>query len=233
MLIRRLIDLEADVCYREAAGPHEPEFEHEAGSLPVLISAPHGAVHRRNGTDKQEDDYTAGLARLVAELSGAHALYARRRSRSDPNWDRGVPYKLRLADIVRRAGIRFVLDLHGAAQRRPFGIALGTLRGESCPAHRPAIIAAFGEAGFSPSARGQARLDVDRFFTASGKDGQETVTRYAWASLGVPAAQIEINECLRVVAARADAWSPPQCLADGEAIERVTRALIRTVQAVY
>jgi hypothetical protein len=232
VLIKRLIALEADVAYREPACQGEPEFQYEVGKIPVLISAPHGAVHWREGAEKSEDEFTAGLARLAGELSGAHVLYARRRSNTDPNWDTGVPFKMRMAEIVSEAGIRFVLDLHGAANRRPFGIALGTMRGESCPRQRPAIIRAFSSAGFQTAGQGQSRLDLDRFFTAIGKDGQETVTRYAWTTLGIPAAQVEIHECLRVAAPRADASSPVACLAQPEAIERIIAALVAVVLAV-
>jgi hypothetical protein len=232
VLIKRLIALEADISYQEPAGPGEPEFRYEAGTVPVLISAPHGAVHWREGGKKSEDEFTAGLARLAGALSGAHVLYARRRSHTDPNWDTGVPFKMQMAEIVSQSGIHFVLDLHGAANRRPFGIALGTMRGQSCPRQRSAIIRAFSSAGFQSSAEGRSRLDLDLFFTASGKDGQETITRYVWSTLGVPAAQVEIHKCLRVAAPRADASSPPTCLAGPEAIERVVAALVAVVRAV-
>lgn len=63
--IRRLIDLEADVHYQEHATGDEPEFIFRPGRIPVLISAPHGAVHMRKGEAKEEDEYTAGFAGLL------------------------------------------------------------------------------------------------------------------------------------------------------------------------
>ncbi len=101
-VMQRLVELEADVRYQELPSDGEPEFRYEPGQIPVLLSAPHGAVHTRLGQLKKEDEYTAGMARLVAELTGAHGLYARRRSTADPNWDTDIPYKKRLSRLSRR-----------------------------------------------------------------------------------------------------------------------------------
>ena len=116
--LERLVALEADVRYQELPSEDEVAFGYVRGQMPILLSAPHGAVHTRRGQLKEEDEYTAGMAFLVAELTGAHALYARRRSNTDPNWYAAVPYKRRLEQVVRKAGIRFVLDLHAAAATR-------------------------------------------------------------------------------------------------------------------
>jgi hypothetical protein len=246
-LLSRLIALEADVRYREPARDGESEIGYAPGRVPVLLSAPHAAIHTRLRQPKEEDEFTGGLARLVAERTGAHALYARRRSDTDPNWYRDVPYKRRLAAIVAQAGIRFVLDLHAASPHRDFGVALGTLRGRSCPpggpvagaatarttgaATRADIVATFEGAGFGREAQGVDRLDVDRTFTACGLDGQETVTRYVWERLGVPAAQIELHTCLRVAERRPDATSTQPYRGDPQRIARVVRALVDLVRS--
>ncbi len=230
--MHRLAELEADVRYQELATGDEPEFRYEPGRIPVLLSAPHGAVHTRLGRLKEEDEYTAGLARLVAELTGAHGLYARRRSTADPNWDTDVPYKQRLRQIVEQAGIRFVLDLHGAAGRRDFGIALGTMQGASCPAQRDILIAILEQHGFSPTASGPDRLDVDHTFTGRGKKGQETIIGYAWGTLGVPAAQFELHPRLRVVARRQDATLAQSFHGDASRIEQTINALVAIVREV-
>jgi hypothetical protein len=227
--LRRLVELESDVRYQEWATEDEPEFRHTGGSLPVLLSAPHGAVHTRAGRLKEEDEYTAGLCRLVAELSGAHALYARRKSRTDPNWHRAVPFKRRLAQIAEQEGVRFVLDLHAAAASRRFGVALGTMCGESCPAYRADIVRILRQGGFREDARGLDRLDLDRRFTARGKRGQETITRYACQGLGIPAAQFELHPCLRIVERRPDASFERPFRGDPQQIERVVRVLVELV----
>ena len=224
-LIARLVELEAEIEYKNPPPPGQPDFIHIQGLIPVLISAPHGAAHTRNGRIKDEDEYTAGMARLVAERTGAHVLYAWRKSATDPNYAPGAPYKLALAKIVRGERIRFVLDLHGCSPRRPFGIALGSMRGQSCPAHFTVILAALDGHGFSPAGSGLLRLDVDRTFPGGGGDHQETITRYCVHSLGVSALQIELNALLRAPSRLPD--RPVKTPFDEE-----QRLILRTVAAL-
>lgn len=198
-LLDRLVEFESDIQYRIPPPPGAPEFTYEAGRLPVLLSAPHGAAHTRQGELKAEDEYTAAFVRLLAFITGAHALYARYQSGSDPNFDANVPYKKMLAKVVNREKIRFVLDLHGAKEDKNFGLALGTMKNESCPGSRDLIIDTLTEAGFSKDEAGLRRLDIDRAFPGAGSTSRETVTRFAWRTLGVPAAQLELNANLRIV----------------------------------
>lgn len=237
-LLARLVDLEADVLYREPPGEGEDRIGALYGNRPVVFSAPHGAVHTRHGGPKEEEEFTAAMVCLVAELAGAHALYARRRLPTDPNWERGVPYKGWLREIVARHKIELVLDLHGMAPERDLGIALGTLRGESCPGYRDGIIDVLSDHGFrSDDGRlgGCDRLDhldVDETFTGAGVGGQETITSFTWRELGVPCAQLELHPALRVVERREDATLPRPYRGDAERIRRVVDALCEIVGAV-
>lgn len=198
-LLSRLVELESEVAYRAEPEPGRPEFKAISGHLPVLLSAPHGAAHLREGRIKEEDEFTAGMVRLVAEKTGAHALYTYRKSRTDPNYYANVPYKQVLKEIVDQARVKFVLDIHGCAPERDFGLALGTMCNQSCPRHRPSIVDSLAGHGFSVSSRGLLRLDLDRTFTASGNHKVETVTQFAAQKLKIPAAQLEINARLRIV----------------------------------
>jgi hypothetical protein len=237
-LLGRLVELEADVLYQEPAGEEERRVGSVSGTTPVLLSAPHGAVHTRHGEPKEEEEFTAALACLVAELTDAHALYARRRSPTDPNWYHDVPYKRRLRRIVARDGIAFVFDVHGTAPSRDLGIALGTMHGRSCPEHRGLIIRLLEHHGFRQprdSIDGLEHLDtldVDETFTAEGLDGQETVTAFAWETLGVPSAQLELHPGLRVVERRADATLPRPFHGDPGRIRRTVQALVAVVHAI-
>jgi N-formylglutamate amidohydrolase len=149
-VLDRLVALEADVTYREPPADGEPSFRHERGRLPVLLSAPHGAAHRRDGRYKEEDEFTAAFARLIAERTGAHVLYVFARLEDDPNWDRDSPYKTHLRRLVGEHGIHFVMDIHGMSNRHKFGIAVGTMCGASCPGrHEALIVAALSAAGFT------------------------------------------------------------------------------------
>jgi hypothetical protein len=201
----RLIDLENDVRYQEAASETEPEYLYIAGKLPILISAPHGAVHTRDGKPKEEDEYTAGFAQLLGQITNSHILYSRRKSATDPNADPEAPYKKYLQEIISKNKVRFVIDLHGANENRTFGIALGTLHGESCTeAELQIIIKAFEDFGFSTDKSGLFRLDIDNELPAVGDKKRVPITRFLH-ELCISAAQIELNAHLRIPIRREDA----------------------------
>ncbi|MEN4010800.1 MAG: hypothetical protein AB1453_07015 [Chloroflexota bacterium] len=197
--LAQLAALEAQVEYKTPPLNGQREFRYQVGRIPVLISAPHGAAHTRNGRLKEEDDFTAGLARLCGKMSGAHVLFAWRKSDTDPNYYPDVPYKQALREIVRRCGITFVLDVHGCAAYRDFGIALGTLHGASLPVERRRqILMILRRFGFRPGGGWLSRVDLDVTFSAGNGSRQETITRFVSQRLGVAAAQIELNSHLRV-----------------------------------
>jgi hypothetical protein len=204
-LLQRLIYLEKDVLYNSKPTICEPEFKYLRGTIPILLSAPHGSAQTRNGELKEEDEYTAGIARLVAKLTEAYVIYARRYSKTDPNYYSDIPYKDKLLRIITDNKIKFVLDIHGANQKRHFGIAIGSMGGVSCKAELPIIVQSLLESGFSEdNSDVLSRLDIDRIFRGLGDENQETVIGYLHKK-GIRAAQFEINATLRVPIRRQDA----------------------------
>ncbi len=230
--MQQLVELESDVRYRIPPGPGEAEFRYEAGRIPVLLSAPHGAAHTRNDRMKEEDGFTAGFARLIAKLTGAHVLYARRQSATDPNYHTGAAYKTFLEEIVRRQGIRFVMDIHGAGPRHGFGIALGTMSGRSCPEQYTRILDTLIRHGFTPEGKRLERLDLDQLFTGAGGRRQETVTRYCHEVIGVAAAQFELNPHLRIVHLRSSDIYPEPFSGDQEMIFKAVETFVDLVSIV-
>lgn len=228
-LVERLVLLEQEVAYTEPPADGRPPYRYTAGHVPLLLSAPHGAVHMRAGRAKGEDEYTAAFARLVAELSGAHVIYTHRCSARDPNWDHGALYRHRLREIVRAAGVRFVLDIHGAAADRHFGIALGTIDGESCPDHEPLIVQHLEAHGFSQNGHSLDRLVVNhpRF---TGGLRQATITRFACRDLRVPAAQFELNAHLRTVRRLPSATCDEPFEGDAARITRTVAVFVELVR---
>jgi hypothetical protein len=203
-VIEQLIKLESDIRYQEYSTSSEPEYLHAFGGLPILISAPHGAVHTRNG-DKEEDEYTAGLARLIGSRTGAHVIYARRKSRTDPNADFTAPYKESLQQIVLDNKINFVLDLHGANEKRDFGVAIGTMHGKSCSEReKQIIIGALEKHSISKAGNSISRLDIDTQLPAEGDKNREPITSFCHRNY-IHAAQLEINAKLRIPIRRNDA----------------------------
>ena len=101
----RRIEFES-VSYDEEATPY---YGYIKGSIPILISAPHGAKHYRaaEGAWKAEDAYTSSLAIVLGRLTGAHVLYVKNKTREDPNNDAVTAYKDSMKEIVRENRIRF------------------------------------------------------------------------------------------------------------------------------
>lgn len=204
-LLSKMVDLEEDVRYQEMSSASEPEIAIERGRGPILLSAPHGAVHCRKGELKNEDEFTVAMVRTVAELTGAHAIYARRRSDSDPNWYANAPYKMMLEALVAEEGICFVLDFHGSSAKRFFGIGIGTLQGKSCAMSMDLILDVLDRYRFSEKATTRLeRLDIDQTFPAVGTGEQETITRFVWERLNIQAIQLEFNASLRTVREKPD-----------------------------
>jgi len=156
------------------------------GKSPILISAPHGARHLRDGSWKEEDEYTAGIAIKLAELLDTHAIYVKNATKEDSNHDLETIYKDKIREIVEAHGIRFIADLHGANSNRPFKLSVGIINDDkencSCPTFKDIIEDSlktfqkhpFNLGGFSASKPG-------------------TVASYAKNILGIEAAQFEIN----------------------------------------
>lgn len=231
-ILERLIQYESDILYQMPPEHDQPEFALQTGTIPVLLSAPHGAVHTRHGALKDEDEFTAAISRLVAEETGAYVLYARRKSATDPNFYADVPYKKALQQIVAQARIEFILDIHGSSARRDFGLALGTMHGQSCPAHLELLLRTLHHNGFARNLSGRSRVDVDNVFPAAGGSKVETITRFAWHKLRVPAAQMEINAHLRIVRRKQDASLPGPFTGDPTQIEKTVFAIRDVVRAL-
>jgi hypothetical protein len=240
-ILIRLEQLEGEITYHAPPPPGIQPFRYVPGHVPILVSAPHGAAHHRDGRFKQEDEYSAAFARLVGERTGAHVLYAWAQSDGDPNWDRQSPYKNRLRHILIEHSIRFVLDIHGMSNRHQFGIAVGTMCGASCRQHHEALIAgALIASGFRPTTAQEARdfpalawdcfvLNHRRF---TGGMTSHTITRFAAEGLGIHAAQFELCADLRIVRRRNSGKRPGDFRGSPTGIVQAVSAFDQLVQTL-
>jgi hypothetical protein len=175
-------------------------FEYIPGTVPILISAPHGAMHfrRRENRWKGEDEYTASLAIELGRLTGAHVIYVKNKTAEDPNNDLTSKYKEAIKEAVRKYHIKFILDVHGSDEDRPFKVDIGTLHNEpnlcSCPTVRQTIETCLSDFEMRP---------FNQKFTANGP---WTITSFARKKLGIEAAQVEINARYRIVERKPDSY---------------------------
>jgi hypothetical protein len=114
-----LISFEKTIKYDELPNEEEQPFRLIEGFGSVLLSAPHGAKsYRNNGKEiwHEEDEYTAGLAFLLHDITRAHVIATTSKTAEfDPNFTKDNRYKDALRDFVDKNGIEYVVDLHGAA----------------------------------------------------------------------------------------------------------------------
>lgn len=217
--------------------PEADRYYFHEGSVPVLLSASHSTFHWRKGRYKHGEAFTAGFAQLVAEQSGAYALYPRFRQEDDPNFSAESPYKSRLRHIVETHHIQFVLDIHGCSNRHRVGLALGTINSASCPTAEPALCGHFEQQGWrrlppsSVSTLPELRSDhyvvnLPRF---AGGVRQKTTTQFAACELGVEAAQLEICSTLRVPL---EEWGDKRFEGDVDAIEKTLKMLVGAVAKI-
>jgi hypothetical protein len=164
------------------------------GEIPILLSAPHGAKHLRDGRWKGEDEYTSALAIKLGAMTGASVIFVKNKTQEDSNYLPSTRYKDAIRELVAEQGIKFLADIHGADIARDYKMSVGIIDEEapercSCPRCKPVIeeaVRAFQYPLFN--------LDA---FTAGSP---ATVTSFARHACGIESAQFEINARYRIVA---------------------------------
>jgi len=202
------------------------------GTIPILISAPHGAPHYRTRETrwKGEDEYTSSLAIKLGQLTGAHVIYVKNKTREDPNNDPRSKYKSAVAKAIKDYNIQFLLDLHGSDEGRPFKVDIGIIREDtkksSCPTFKDTIREAFSDF--------EVRL-FNKKFCASDTC---TLTFFARNELGIEGAQVEINAKYRSVERKPDSTKAklginPHFKANGKDVLDLVIRLDRMIQGIY
>lgn len=198
------------------------------GKIPILISAPHGAKHfrKRENRWKGEDEYTASLAIELGELTGAYVIYVKNKTREDPNNDPSSRYKMAVAKAVKQYHLKFLLDLHGSDEERPYKVDIGIISSESgkgsCPTFKEIIRKTFSD--FEPRIFNQKFCANDTC----------TLTFFAKNELAIEAAQVEINAKYRIVerkpdSSKAKAGIKPHFKANGEDVLALVTRLKRMI----
>jgi hypothetical protein len=163
-------------------------------------------TYRNNAREvwHQEDDYTAGMALLLAERCGASAIATIWRTDDhDPNYHREPrsSYKRALRALVQRTGAQWVIDLHGLAHsslpHRQW-VDLGTRKEKASLS-----------ADLLDRLKGliEARLGPGRVShnTYSAYTPNRTITAFSHGTLRLQAVQIELKSAVRVARRRTDA----------------------------
>ncbi len=163
------------------------EVAYQRGSSSVLITAPHTTTHIREGDRKLAESYTGAIALLLNEYADSHVVYSTKESR-DGNYYNDTAFKEELDKVISENNITQVIDLHGAAQSRPFQVDIGTDNGNLISGKRVA------ELKTSLEDQGFTKVKENHTFTASHSG---TTANYVANQHGVEAMQVELNRRLR------------------------------------
>lgn len=110
----------------------EKSFEIINGSIPIILSAPHSVKQTRNGKIKEAEGETGAIVQILAEKTGAYAIYKTYNNNDDANYDiYNNLYKEELKQIIESNNIKLLLDLHGAKYESNFDVEIGTDDGKN------------------------------------------------------------------------------------------------------
>lgn len=251
-LLIRLQASEQQASSGQSANYSKSWFKCLNGQRPVLVSAPHACRHQRDGVEKMAEEFTAAFACILAQQTNCHAIFTTNKTTEDPNWVLRGEYKKAINEMVEKNHIGFLVDLHGMTNRHNMGLAIGTMRGRSCPGVD--IKSVFLREGFALTdiddlppkvARKMAvpigankgadenenwrRLVIDHpLFTGGLRN--HTVTRYATEELGISAVQIEIASVARIVQqGKTEDW-PYEYSGNTKAITACVRGLCALIE---
>lgn len=126
--VDRIKELETLFSSNQYDGGGETPFFICEGIGSIMVSAPHAVNQFREGSVKWADRYTGGIAMHLHEITGCPIICASKFNNSDPNYDPigSNEYQDTLKDFVELNDIKFLIDLHGAAQSRGYAMEMGT-----------------------------------------------------------------------------------------------------------
>lgn len=97
----------------------------------LLISAPHGVVQTRLGKEKFSEPGSARLALVLQKNLNCNLILKTKNMFDDANFDVDCPYRRELKRIIEERQIKYLIDIHGLAARRPCDVNLGINFGQS------------------------------------------------------------------------------------------------------
>jgi len=240
--LQKLIDIEETICYDVSPSKEQSPIIVEQRNSKILISAPHGArTYRNNSKDEwhQEDEYTAGLALLLGEICDVTPIATKARiDDHDPNYQRddSFLYKKTLKEVAHDVGVRFVLDLHGAALRsenldQSQLVDLGTGGNNKIVTLPEVNYNVIKETIEARIGSGTTDRNGKVGFPAAAKN--RTITNYCHTTLGIHAIQIEMKPQVRVLQRRKSASLYPkhgEFQAEPQDVINMLQALVQIVE---
>lgn len=106
----------------------ESDFIILKGDVPILFSAPHTMLQKReDGTLKYNESYTKAILLYLNKHFKTYAIIKNNDTGIDSNRDNYDKYNVELRRLIKEHNIKLVIDLHGASKERDFDVEFGTL----------------------------------------------------------------------------------------------------------
>lgn len=150
----------------------------------ILISAPHGVSQVRLGKLKVAEIGTVPVAIMVAKHTNANLIVKTKNNDDDANFVDNCEYRERIKTAITTQNIKYLIDFHGLAKRRPCDINLGINFGQNIKQNEKlfnSLKNALEKSGFSVS--------VDEPFCA----GPKTIAGSIAKQFNIWSIQIEMN----------------------------------------
>ncbi|KZM45822.1 ketol-acid reductoisomerase [Marinomonas sp. SBI22] len=186
-LVRSSIAIEKQLNDRQGVPmpPGEESVKIVPGTQPIIITAPHSVRPFRNGKYRFSDGgATAAYAIALAELVGAHVIYANYENGTDPNYLDDNEFKRELAGLIEQVNPVLVLDIHGSNPMRSYDLDIGTMNGESLLGQEALVTDLID----TLAKEGIFSISYNRFSASK----QQTIAKFA-SKRGVPTLQLEVN----------------------------------------
>ena len=190
-LVRRWTELNAPFASNSNRGPKEGPRWIVDWKGPLVVSAVHAVDHEREGSWKNTDAGTGGLAMALGEILGCSRVVVTRSvpMMGDANWDEYHPLKAQLEKLAHVDEQSVYIDLHGMKDGHGADVIIG------CGVNSPSSNAlALRVAAHLEAAKVKTDPDGGRRGFGATKPGTMT----SWAQRqGATAIQIEISRSYR------------------------------------
>ena len=150
----------------------------------ILISAPHGVSQVRLGKLKVAEIGTIPIAVLIAKHTNANLIVKTCNNDDDANFVTTCNYRQTIAKAIENQKIKYLIDFHGLAKRRPCDINLGINFGQNIARNEKlykSLKNALENSGFN--------VYIDEPFCA----GPQTIAGFFAKNYNIWTIQIEVN----------------------------------------
>ena len=109
------------------------------GNNKVIISVPHGVDQVRLGRHKVREIGSIATSLFLQEQTNCYLIAKTKNNYDDANFDEKSLYKQDLLRCVEKNNIKYVVDIHGLAEKRGIDVNFGTNLGQNIKADESAF----------------------------------------------------------------------------------------------